>query len=315
MKVGTYGNIFAGRRGAELYGITLQESPPFLYVPKKEKAIRGLLEKIRRDKIDVLFIYGGDGTLHRFLTDWFNFFGEEAEIPLLVPLHGGTMDIAATALGIPHNSAYAVTKIISLLRKEENVKKFCRGLSLLKVSGSESENLYGLEVALGPAVNFLKEYENGPKGLWQVAKIFIFSILAVLIGWPVRFQEFLRKLECSAEIDGVKIGRREFTVLYCSVIHRVIFGFRPFRDTHGLRGFRFLAYAVSPLAIVSRLPFLAYAIIPKSDRYINSSAEEITLAGFEKTMFTVDGDIYESQNSVKVEEGPRVRFFSFKKFN
>ena len=168
MKIGVYGHIFAGRKGREIYGILLQESQPILYIPKKEWVIEELLKKIKQDGVEVLFIYGGDGTLHLFLTYWFSLFGDELWPPILIPLHGGTMNVAATALGIPHNSVYAIRKIVELLREDR--EKYCHEVSLLKVLGSKLGNLYGLEVALGPAVNFLKEYEDGPKGVWQVVQ-------------------------------------------------------------------------------------------------------------------------------------------------
>lgn len=312
-KIGLYANPFAGREGRELEGIPVQVSDISIYIPKTEQLIKDKLQEIKNDGIDILFIYGGDGTLHKFLTDWFNLFEEKITRPIIIPLHGGTMNIVATAMGISTNSFYAVRKIVSLLEKDE--EKFCYELSLLKVTGSKSGNLYGLEVALGPAVNFLKEYEDGPKGLWQVARIFVLSIATVLFGLSSKFRNFLKKLKCQLEIDGTKVKRQEFTVIYCSIIHRVIFGFRPFKDTHGLRGFRFLAYTISPLVIVVRLLLLAFAILPKSDKYINSSAEEIKLTGLEGAIFTVDGDVYESGDSLKIEEGPKVQFFSFKKFN
>lgn len=312
MRTGLYVNFLANKRGRGVDKIMpLLSSPAFTYVSYRQESFR----EIREDEIEVLFVYGGDGTLHWFLTEWFNLFGEDVRPPILVPLHGGVMNVAATVLGIPSDATRAVAKINSL--SEQESKKAIREVGLIKVANfnGDASPLYGLEVVLGPAINFLAEYEASPKGLWQVGRMFFLSVCSILLGLPKRFRKFLSRFECSLEVDGIRSDQRLFSVIYCSVLKRIIFGFRPFCDIHGLRGFKFLAYAALPLFIVLFLPFLAFALVPKNGKYLNTSATELRVGGFKKTIFTVDGDVYEARGSLEIRSGPKAKFFCFKHRN
>src|SRR5215470_977396 len=57
-------------------------------------------EEFKKERIDVLGISGGDGTLHHTLTAMIRTYGDELALPPVAILRGGTMNTIARSFGI-----------------------------------------------------------------------------------------------------------------------------------------------------------------------------------------------------------------------
>src|SRR5215471_13326780 len=56
-------------------------------------------EEFRKERIDVLGISGGDGTLHHTLTAMIRTYGSDQSLPPIAILRGGTMNTIARSFG------------------------------------------------------------------------------------------------------------------------------------------------------------------------------------------------------------------------
>ena len=68
------------------------------------------------DRIDILAISGGDGTLHVVLSALVREYGDSAPLPLIALLRGGTMNTIARALGARAEGSRALGQLVGKYR-------------------------------------------------------------------------------------------------------------------------------------------------------------------------------------------------------
>src|SRR3954470_14930223 len=73
-------------------------------------------EEFKKERIDVLGISGGDGTLHHTLTAMLSTYGEQP-MPMIAILRGGTMNTVANSLGIKGETGQLLFELIDKTRR------------------------------------------------------------------------------------------------------------------------------------------------------------------------------------------------------
>src|SRR5579871_3462488 len=84
-------------------------------------------EELKRARIDVLAISGGDGTLHHTLTAMIKTWGDQ-ELPQVAVLRGGTMNTVANSLGIRGKTPQLLFELIDKHRRGNGLETFERPL-------------------------------------------------------------------------------------------------------------------------------------------------------------------------------------------
>src|SRR3954447_13253606 len=84
-------------------------------------------EQFRDERIEVLGISGGDGTLHHTLTAMIKTYGEK-ELPTIAVLRGGTMNTVANSLGIKGETGKLLFELVDKHRRGVEVPVVTRPL-------------------------------------------------------------------------------------------------------------------------------------------------------------------------------------------
>ena len=107
-------------------------------------------EEFKKERIDILGISGGDGTMHHTLTAMIKTYGEQP-LPLVAILRGGTMNTIANSLGIRGETPQLLFELVDKHRRGS--PSTCSRTEILQVGDK-----YGFIFGNGIIYNFLHEY-------------------------------------------------------------------------------------------------------------------------------------------------------------
>jgi len=279
-------------------------------------------------RVKLVCIYGGDGTIQKILSSTFQNLGDTS--PPVCLVGGGTMNVTARWCGWTASPEKNFRRVVHDYLTDKLVT---REVPLLEIrQGGRTE--YGFTFGAGSVIRVLDAYERSEKGGRAAIQI---ASKAVLSAWTRFFPTFRGLLEpIRAEIlaDGVPLAADRFTVVFCNTTGHVERGIRPFTRARERETFYLLAYSSSPGEIAALFPLLANGIVPidpksllrpvsvwkqmalaylgqgslpTDPRYVNRIAREVVFRSGER-VFTIDGEIFESSGEpLTVRLGPTLR--------
>jgi len=252
--------------------------------------------------IDVLAVCGGDGTIFRTVTAFRKVWGDR-ELPLLLPLRAGTINVIASSIGCIHGSPERVLgHVVNDFRRghiHDTVER-----DLVCVNGSE----YGFLFGLGIIVNFLRVYYTGPKpGPVRAAGLLVKFAASALTGTSLAratFQPFGADMVC----DGERLPFRRFSFLLGMTIEHLPLGFRPgYLATRKPGYFQVLTGPISPPRVVRHLHRFRWGLPVHDEGLYDNLARELTIEFDRPTHYMIDADILGPVERLAVGAGPRVR--------
>lgn len=266
----------------------------------------GAIEDVARQfadrAVDILAVCGGDGTIFRTITAFRHVYGER-ELPMLLPLRAGTINIIAASIGCMHGSPERVLLHV--------VHDFRRGRThdtvereLIAVDGGQFGFLFGL----GMIVNFLRVYYTSPKpGPVRAAGLLAkFAASAIFQTSLARgaFQPFDADIDC----DGERLPFRRFTMLLGMTIESLPLGFRPgYLATRKHGHFHLLAGPIPATRIVRNLLRFRHGLPVRDPGLYDNLAREVRIEFDRPTHYMVDADILGPVERIRLTAGPRVR--------
>lgn len=279
-------------------------------------------------KIELLCIYGGDGTIQQIIDKLY-------DTPISAPfklafIGGGTMNVTASWCGYDKTPG---KNFRDLIRAHESGDILFREVPLLNVC--QGENLYhGFTFGIGPIVRVMHYYEQGQKSKLRAVGLAAKSVAAAWAGWPADFKPFLQEMKAEITVDGNKLPYNRYAAVFCNVTGMINPGVVPFVKTRTRETFLYGAYSVDrreftmmmPLLTQGLLPmdpksllkpsstwkkvvmsFLGKGTFPTDPRYVNDIASEFQIQSPEEH-YTVDGEIIESTGEpIKVSLGPTIK--------
>lgn len=278
---------------------------------ESKSRINEVMERFHREGVKYLLISGGDGTICNVLTSYINLFGNE-ELPVIVPLMGGTINMIGTDAGLRRNQLTVCRKLKKMLDAGETVPVTGRGL--LKVTDEHNgEPVYGFSWIDGLLYNFLLDYYSKGAGV-QVASMMALKLIFTSLSNTE--DSVFREIKSHVYLNGERVPHRSHVFIIASCLRKLVFGFDIY-DGACVPGETFnVLYLRAPFLKKSRLkiPFGLYKGI-KSDEngdFINKTAE--TLVVEENAGYIIDGEIFrrETPARVTIEPGPALRIFRFK---
>ncbi len=252
-------------------------------------------------RVDLLGVCGGDGTLARTLTALVRAYGADA-LPCILPLRAGTMNTVARAMGC---SAWHPERMLA-----EVVAESRRGTlehtehQLLSINGGQ----FGFMVGAGVPVEFLRRYyaigRRGAAGALRLLATLGASALAGRGEGEALFRPLPARLAC----DGRPGPFDAYSVVYASTIEDIGLGFRPtYRAREQTGQFHVFAGAIGAREFVRNLPAIRLGRATRSSRVLDTLTARLCVEFRDPTLYMVDGDIMEPTTRLDVALGPLVR--------
>jgi diacylglycerol kinase family enzyme len=291
-------------------------SSRFIQLMRKFEDVKIIPEKIfvlpdnkidlEPDDGDALLIFGGDGTIHRVLTEIFKNLKETKNFPkiLVGHLRGGTMNTIATCLQIPK-----IENILLKIKESKKIDVIPRNPIEIK---TEKDVFYGFLFGAITPFNFLEKYYAGKiLGPIRGTETLLIALSEMLKKEKKR--EILKKQKCKIKVAFYEEiphleTEGEFLLIGASTIHSFGLNFSNFPKAPKCSdSFNFIAYSDFLFKLAIYLPLIYFGKLPKDS--LNEIARGAEIESQEKIGFTIDGDLY-SARKITLKPAPKVFFIT-----
>ncbi|HZZ83775.1 MAG TPA: diacylglycerol kinase family protein [Anaeromyxobacteraceae bacterium] len=269
-----------------------------------EPELARAVERFRAEGVEVLGVNGGDGTAHVVLTAFARACGD-APLPKLLILRGGAMNTVAHGHGIAGTPESILRRWLERRREGRPERSVERDLLRVVAGGSPQ---YGFLFGTGAVVRFLEAYyrsgRTSPLGAAALAARAVGS--ALLRG---RFAaELTRREPARVAADGEEWPTLRYLAVLAGSEPDIGFGFKPFARCAEQPGF-FHAVGITASAprLVAALPAVRLGHPWRRRVAMDAVARELSVELPGPCRFTLDGDLYDSDGSIRITTGPPVR--------
>ncbi|MBN2724247.1 MAG: hypothetical protein JXR95_09270 [Deltaproteobacteria bacterium] len=277
-----------GRRGNLIATLSIDEL---------EKTVRDFLNQ----DLDIIAISGGDGTIHRTLDALLKATDNPSELPMILTLPSGTMNIIPRALGISGGTVSNLMSTVFSYNHDLPMRVVKR--NILQVNGD-----YSMLFGMGAPVRILKvNYEQG-KSRFGASAMFIKYFSDLVMGAKL-FEEILAPFSSSFTFDDDKPVSIEAHTLFASFTEKLPFGFRFFPLSTKRRGeFETVFLDLTPRQAFSTIPRMWGGNPREFKGVLRKTASRLLIENKEPMEYTLDGDIYPAKKEFKIVAGPELRF-------
>jgi diacylglycerol kinase family enzyme len=265
-------------------------------------------EEFKKERIEILGISGGDGTMHHTLTAMIKTYGDQP-LPMVAMLRGGTMNTIAKSLGIHGETPKLLFELVDKHRRGLGAEFDVIEREVLQVGDK-----YGFIFGNGVIYNFLHEYyATGNPSPSTAAKLISSAALSTMVGGDLAGRIY-RRFHAHVIADGDEWARRDFITVAAAVVREIGLGFKPFYRCNEVPGaFALLGIHTTAFGFVSELPRIMAGKPMRRDKVIDRVAREVVFTPLgdragEKLEYIIDGDTYICDGSLTIRTGPRLRF-------
>jgi diacylglycerol kinase family enzyme len=259
-------------------------------------------EEFKKEKIDILAISGGDGTMHHTLTAMIQTYGGQ-DLPLVAMLRGGTMNTIANSLGIKGQTSRLLFELVDKHRLQQPLEVFEK--EVLQVG-----DRYGFIFGNGIIYNFMHEYyATGNPSPSTAAKLISSCAGSTIVGGPLSRRVY-RRFRARVVADGDSWACEDFITVAASCVREIGLGFTPFyRCDEQPHKFAVLGIHTSAFGFVTELPRIFAGKPMRRDKVIDTVASEVRFTSLEeKVEYMIDGDTYQAEQELLLKTGPKLRF-------
>jgi diacylglycerol kinase (ATP) len=262
-----------------------------------------VVEQFKEERIDVLGISGGDGTLHHTLTAMIKTYGEQPLPPVAI-LRGGTMNTIARSLGIFGESQQLTFELVDRHRRG-----LLHEVPLVERDVLQVGDKFGFIFGNGIIYNFLHEYyATGRPSPATATKLIMRAAGSTMIAGPLS-RRIYKRFHARVVADGDRWACTDFITFAAAVVEQIGLGFRPFyRVADGRPGFALLGIHTDALGFVAELPNIMAGKPMRRDKVIDQLAREVSFESDDELEYIIDGDTYEQKGTLTLRIGPRLRF-------
>jgi diacylglycerol kinase (ATP) len=260
-------------------------------------------EDFYKERIEILGISGGDGTLHHTLTAMIRAYGDDPLPPVAI-LRGGTMNTVAASFGIRGETPRLLFELIDKHKRGQAFDRFSK--RLLRIGDA-----YGFIFGNGLIYNFLEAYyDTGNPSPSVAASIVARGSASAMVGGAFA-RRLYRRVRASVTVDGETWAREDFGVIAAAVVEQIGLGFRPFYRLHDEPdAFQILGIHTDVTGFIAELPRIFSGAPMRRDKVIDSLAHDVQIhpRDGEEMGYTVDGDNYVTRERLTLGLGPEVTF-------
>ena len=271
------------------------------------------LAEFGRQKVNILVISGGDGTVQAVLTIIFDR-RPFPTLPQLIVLEGGTTNMIAGDVGVPGNQGDAMRRLLKWVKDGHSTGSVTRvQRSVLRLSVPGDEVKYGMffgAASISKGIQYYRKnmHNNRLHGFPGICM----TLIRFLWGIIRKHNQFAAPTYIGVRLNKQELQNEKFMLLFVSTLDKLFFGLRPFwsiekgslRYTAIRSGARFFPWI---------LPFLAKGRwIGKGIRengYFSHNTDEIELDISDSV--ALDGEIYTPESGQKptlIQYGGTVTF-------
>ena len=268
-----------------------------------------VIKNFQQQDIKFLLISGGDGTICNVLSWYINLNGQE-ELPVVVPLMGGTINMIGSDVGLRKNQLSVCKDLNELIIKNKKIPVTERGLLRVEDSSLETPT-FGFTWIDGLLYKFMLDYYSQGAGV-QVASML--AIKTVLMSIADSENGIFRQVPSIVDIDGDELPKKNHIFLISSYLKRFVFGFNIFHDKP-VPGISFnTVYMREPFLKKSKhkIPLGLYKGLESDDSgdFINKSIKNLRIQ--KNKGYIIDGEIYDhdSETEINISSGPKVNIYS-----
>ncbi len=261
------------------------------------------VERFRAGGFEVLGVNGGDGTGHYVLTALARAFGGEPLPPVLL-LRGGAMNTVAHGHGIRGGPERILRDVLQRRRSGFPLRTTPR--DLLEVSTDGGPPRYGFLFGTGAIVAFLEVYYRRGRGSPASAALLLVRAIGSAAVGGAFAAALTRREPLRVATDGDEWPDAGYLAVAAGSTPDIGFGFRAFARCGEQPGF-FHAVGVTGSVgqLVLSLPRLRRGAPWRRRLAQDEVTRELVLEG-DRPRFTIDGDLYAAEQTVRVATGPAV---------
>jgi diacylglycerol kinase family enzyme len=261
--------------------------------------IDGMARLFCEQDIDILAVNGGDGSASLVLTAMLRAY-KDKPLPKVAMLRGGTMNNVANSCGIKGTPAGPMMNLVEKYRRGAPFETTFR--DTLKI-----EDRYGFIFGNGFIVEFLEAlYGSGKKTPFTTAKLLARGAVSGVTGGSFA-KKLFERINARVILEGKKIDYTRFSALAAATVREIGLRFKPFfRCEEKAGSFHVLAAISSPFSMVMSLrkAYMGRKISEK--RMVEFVASEMVIESKKPIKYTLDGEVYQTGNTLKVNMGPRL---------
>jgi len=313
LRVGVLSNPRSGgnKKGIKEVRTVLAKWPDLVHLEASTPAgVSHALADFAKDRVDLIIINGGDGTVQAALTAIGN---EEIFVspPLLALLCAGTTSMLARDVGITGPPATALPRVLGWA-KATNSSLTVRTRPVLRVQrNSQQPPLFGMFFGAGAISQGIKIFhsKDNPMG-WRGELMPAFTMLRLLLAVLCKDHEKVPPFLTRTSLNGRPAEQRADLFVLVSTLERLFLGMRPYWGKED-GPLRYTAVGVEP----KRLPRVLFSLFraqqsrqatPVNGYFShNVQAVQLDMEGD----FTLDGELYSAgEGPVTITSAGTARF-------
>lgn len=252
----------------------------------------------KEDDIPIIATSGGDGTVHHAVTQMIRIYKKSPLPPLLV-LKGGTMNNISKSINLRGSDVSILKRAIDALKRDRELIT-CRR-DTMKVGDS-----YCFLFGNGLTADFLNEYYARGKSYTNLVQ-FIAQAIAESVrgsGSPSLFKGFRGRVYADNEL----LHSDQFLAILAGTVEKIGMGFSPLsRANEQESTFQVIVNGMKPFELARNLLKLKSGIPIEGPHNFDGVVRGLRIETGEKFLYTMDGDLFESDGALSVEVGPAVQ--------
>ncbi len=275
--------------------------PEAVFVTRHQADLDAAMAVLRERGVRAIACLGGDGSMHCLVAAMLRHFRPDDDLPVLLPLEGGTLSGLARAFGTGGRAEGVVRAALAELAAGRVPAVEVR---LLEVSDpSSAPPRYGFTFAAGTAARAAALYDRKVgRGIPAAVEVMLAAFLAIFDGRP------LEQVELVVTINGELVRPAPHTVAV-GVVERPFLWFTPFgQKPVRADEFRLVTVSMRPREMALRL----WQIIRGRCRHPGvrlGAATALAVCG--KGGYVIDGELFfqDGDFGVQISTGPTIRIF------
>ena len=262
--------------------------------------LESLIRDIKNENPRYIGISGGDGTLMHTISRIVKIYGND-DIPPIIVLKGGTMNMVANSLKLKGSQLSILERFYLSYDKKIKIEE----RDLIKIN-----NYYSFIFGIGIVSNFLSTYYDG-KGTGPIKAA---QVTGKLIASSVVDGEYSKNMldpvKLKLEINGEKYPELEVTATLAQTIENLGIGFKPmYRALEKQGTFHTYITTLKLNKIIKYVPNLFLGTPIRNKGLIDKLAYEMKIVGNKSFIYTLDGDLFESEEgNLTLQYGKTLKF-------
>lgn len=263
-------------------------------------------QEFKRRGIDHVGIIGGDGTICLTLEAIYNTYGP-LDLPKILVLRGGTMNVVACNLGIFGKPANIMNDFLESYHSGKSLAQHV--IPTLRVNGKLGF-LFGNGAASRFLVEFYKSKRSPTKAALYVSKLAGGGFLGGSLSNEFKNVTASETMEIQTEPTPFREDSKQYSMVFASTVPRIPFGIKLFNQLEGAGGkAELLAVSAAGRGLVTQAMRVMAGQAPSKDVSQSQVFERGRIRMRPGSVYTIDGELFETKDGVvSFEIGPSFVF-------